>query len=222
MFTNGLLIVAQSTSQCTVNGEAVDCGDVGRGIARFFGFLGILALINFIFFLIAIIHLIKNSDVENRTLWIVASILIPFACWIYVLGPLRSYSKKKKEGVQATSQLHTPPNTASLASPVATGASVGNFQPSQPQTPPQQPPVTPPTSSEAPAPQVAAAPENPVQLPQPPKPQPAQEVAPSLSSEPQEDIAQTPATPPQPPSFPSETAAPSDQNSDQSPPSAQV
>lgn len=194
---------------------------IGIGLTILFLVFGIISLV---FFIIAIIHLVKNPDVPNRTLWIILSIFVPFASWVYVLGPRRSYNKNGGASKAAPSQL--PQRQASQwQNPAAasTGAASAPAQPfsSQPsQEIPQPTPFTPPTVS-SPPPPVSAAPPNPVQAPPAPtQPEPFQS-PPSLDN--QNDPTSTPTVPTPPVTFPGETGSgnlqvPHDQDRNQYPP----
>jgi hypothetical protein len=90
---------AQSTSSCTVNGKPVDCGDflgaIGAFVLWFVLFIIIFSFICLTFWLLSLIHLIENEDVEERTVWLVLVLLVPFAQFVYYFGPRRTYEKRK-------------------------------------------------------------------------------------------------------------------------------
>lgn len=183
----------------------------------------VFSAINLVFFIIALIHLIKNADVPNRTMWIVLCILVPFASWVYVFGPRRSYNKhgggspaaqpygQPSQAVQNSGQAQSFGNPTAPQQP----ASTGGFTSSQPPVAP-----TPEAVTTSPAPQVAAAPENPVQVPPSP-------ISSTNSFEPAQPPQDQPSAPevfePQPTPQPDVVANPYSQNSDpnQNPPENQ-
>lgn len=94
--------LAQQTSNCTVNGEPVDCGELIEPLTAFFGAIGafllfffLLFLIGFIFWVISLVHLFSHEDVEERIMWILLVILVPLMQFVYFFGPRRSYEKQK-------------------------------------------------------------------------------------------------------------------------------
>lgn len=110
----------------------------------------ILAIINLVFFITAIVHLIKNPTVPNRILWVVVSIFVPFGSWIYVLGPRRSFGKHGSVGSQnplqtaAFSQSQQQPNPIQQQ-PVQVATPIAPSPPVQPVAPVTTPPVAQPT-----------------------------------------------------------------------------
>lgn len=193
------------------------------GLGIFMLIVVILGLVNFIFFVLALIHLAKNPSVPNRTLWIVLTVFIPFAGMIYYLGPRRSYNKSGNSSApqagggqssqpQSTGPVQPNQTAQTVGAASATGAAVAP-QPTAPAPENEVSSATPVTSPTTPPPpaHVAAAPENPVQLPpspiQPPEvtaqPEQSQEFQPSAPQvvEPQQPQQPSPdvvvPTPPQ-------------------------
>ena len=222
MLNNTLQTFAQSSAQCTVNGEPVDCGDAGKAIGGIFLIMLIFGLINLVFFLIAIIHLIKHSDVPDRTLWIILSIFIPFAAWVYVFGPRRNYNKKGGSAQTASTQnpvgSPSPNQWQNPAAPVATGV-VAAPQASGSQEPPS---VTPVTSSTASPTQVASVSDNPVQPPVNPVDEQPEPVQPLPSPDTQTDVSSSSPEPTPPPPNESESISPQPPDDSQNLPGSQV
>lgn len=174
MFTTTLNQFAQATDNVvTVPVSEVDTSGVETAASVFAitsGILFILGLINLVMFIVAIVHLVQNPNVPNRVLWIILSIFIPFAAWIYVLGPRRSFNRTGASVSQNPFPQQTPGFSQPQASPTPFQQAAPPQQPVAPQpTPqpftaqPQQPatPVTPPTIEQpfvAPQPQPSAEP----------------------------------------------------------------
>lgn len=94
--------LAQQTSNCTYNGEPVDCGELFEPVAAFLTALGIflsaigvIFLVSLIFWILSLIHLFSNEDVDERIVWIFLVLFVPFLQFIYFFGPRRSYEKRK-------------------------------------------------------------------------------------------------------------------------------
>ena len=132
---------AQSTAECTVNGQAVDCGDAAKAAGGILAGFGIFMLVLFalgifstIIWILSLVHLIQHEDVENRMLWIVLVFLVPLANFVYYFGFKRSYDKQHK-GSQtqpdsapapgASPGVVTPQQDTSVGSNIAAGAAGG-------------------------------------------------------------------------------------------------
>lgn len=163
-----------TTTQLTGE-QAEQAAGIFAGVGILFLFIGLLGLI---FFILALIHLIKNPNVPNRTLWIVLVVLFGgLAGLIYYLGPRRAYDKSGSSGAPQANNGPTAQYQNPGVSPNTTGQAVGVGAPVA-SAPQQQPgpektsdyvsaaptPVEPPVVAE-PQPQVSAAPDNPVQVP---------------------------------------------------------
>lgn len=191
-------VTIEPNVQPVTTDQAQTAAGIGIGPMLFFIILGI---INLVFFVIAIIHLVKNPDVKDRTLWIILSIFIPFGSWVYVLGPRRTHNKQGGT-VSPVPQNQPAPGPLQgqrpLSPPPTSNAPVAPTSFSQPQPPanpsPQPTPFTPTASSASP--QSSGLPQNP---PTPSLPtEPRQRVQPSLSPEGQSGVVSTPTTPPAP------------------------
>jgi hypothetical protein len=120
---------AQSTADCTVNGQAVDCGEAAQaaggilaGVGIFMVVIIVFGIINFVIWVLSLIHLIQNEDVDNRILWIVLVLLVPIANFVYYFG----FRKHKKPGFQ---------DSASTTGGATPGANPGVVAPQQDTTP---------------------------------------------------------------------------------------
>lgn len=150
------------TSEPVVSENA---GNIMAGLGIIALIMALLGMVSFVFFILALIHLIKHPDVPNRTLWIILSIIIPFAGLVYFIGPRRSFAKSSPSAGVApqnpqTSQAGLPPQTFGnppTAPQTPASPSFGDTQPT---------PFTPPTVTPS-APPLAAAPANPIQVPPP-------------------------------------------------------
>lgn len=94
--------IAQSASNCTVNGKPSECGDIFEAILAFFlGVSLIIAvfllfiLVGLIFWVLSLVHLFSNNDVDERGVWIVLVLLVPLMQFIYFFGPRATYEKQK-------------------------------------------------------------------------------------------------------------------------------
>lgn len=158
----------------------IDTSDVETAASVFFwttSILFILGIINLVMFIIAIVHLVQNPTVQNRTLWIILSIFVPFASWVYVLGPRRTFNKSGASG----SQNPFPQQNPAFNQPAANNTP---FQaPAQ-----QQPAQTAPQQFNQPQP--AATPVNPPTVEQPTFP-----ATPATQPEPTPLAAQQPTQP---------------------------
>lgn len=190
--------ILNNTPQTPVNDPTTTqlTGEQAEQAAGIFAGMGILflviGLIGLVFFILALVHLIKNPNVPNRVLWIVLVILFGgLAGFIYYVGPRRSYEKSKSSGSSyandgPTAQYQNPaaPPAQTTGQAVgATGAAVGtqNNEPSKiSDFASADQAASSPTAAE-PQPQVAAAPENPVQVP--PAPEVNVPLGPESSSE---------------------------------------
>lgn len=159
MFTATLNKFAQTTDNVvTVPVETnIDGADVETAANVVFwtsSILFVLGLINFVMFIIALVHLIQNPAVPNRTLWIILIIFVPFASWVYVFGPRRTFSKSAAAAGSQNPFPQQNQNAFPSANQPTANANPYQAVPQQPQPPapqpfaqPQQPvtPVTPPT-----------------------------------------------------------------------------
>ncbi len=90
-----LLAQNYANANCTINGEPADCGDTLRILGYIFVPLAIIGLVMFVFWIISLVHVIKN-DVNNRTMWIILLILFGgFAGIAYFFAVRRPYNKNK-------------------------------------------------------------------------------------------------------------------------------
>lgn len=71
-----------ATSNCTINGEAADCGAAaGIALAVLIPFI-IIAILSFVGWLVMLIHAI-TKDIPNKAVWIVLLLLFNVAWIIY-------------------------------------------------------------------------------------------------------------------------------------------
>lgn len=93
-FALGLMIisnqVALASSKCTLNGQEVDCAELGNKVKSFLGwgiagFL-IIGIWTIVFSIMMIIHAFKH-DIENKAMWIILMLLtgIVGACIYYFM-----------------------------------------------------------------------------------------------------------------------------------------
>lgn len=155
-------ILAQADVNTATNG----------GLAAFMLVFWVLGLVNFVLFVISLIHLIQHPDVKDRMLWIIVVLLVPLGGVVYFFGPRKKYN-----------QLH------------AGGAAAAG-------TPEAQAPYTPPVSpvSTEPAPEApiasAPAPESPTPTDQPAEsPQPTEPTTPPNPTDPTDPTNPTQSTP---------------------------
>ena len=101
-----LLAQAVGEANCTIDGEPADCGDVAGILGAIFIPIMLIGIVGFVFWLISLIHVIKNDDVENRVMWIVLLIVLGgLAGIIYFFTVRRKYNKAHEGGA---SQQTTP------------------------------------------------------------------------------------------------------------------
>ena len=100
-----LLAQNYANANCTINGEPADCGDTLRILGYIFVPLAIIGLVMFVFWIISLVHVIKN-DVNNRTMWIILLILFGgFAGIAYFFAVRRPYNNNK-----GTANVAVPPS----------------------------------------------------------------------------------------------------------------
>lgn len=98
----------------------------------------IFLIVNFVFWVLSLIHLFRHENVPNRIMWITLVIIVPLADFVYFFGPRRKYNKGG--GMPSMQpQVSTGSNMSSTA-PVPPTAPVS---PNLPPSPPSTPPVTP-------------------------------------------------------------------------------
>ncbi len=210
-----------TTTLTTQQAQTASTIGAGVGIAIF-----IFSIVALVFFIMALVHLIKNPNVPNRTLWIVLCVLFGgLAGFIYYVGPRRSFDKANHSSAPAGAPGQPAPYQGPVAQtqPVQAPQFTAPAAPSQPSPAPaptpdfvtaEPTPVAPPTVAQ-PAPEVAVAPDNSMQLPQdsnvnssstfqPTIPQQDQPAAPQVfEPQPPQDVAPAPMP----------AAAPSEDNS---------
>ncbi len=145
---------AQSTAQCTVNGQPADCGEVGGLIAGvgalIIGFF-VIGLVALVFTVWMFIHNLTHNS-ENKVLW---ALLIFFTGFI---GALIYFFVEKKKA----EQVPEVPNFGQQPTGYQPQYPAQGMQPQQPQQMPNQvpqQPAAPQTPLETPA-QPPAAPNN--------------------------------------------------------------
>lgn len=102
-----LSLLAQSTaSQCTLNGQPIDCAELGEKAKPFIGLgigiftiIFILAIVSFVFWLIMLIHAIKHNS-PDRTLWIVV-LAVSFLLGFSLIAAIVYFFAEKKKAEQA-------------------------------------------------------------------------------------------------------------------------
>ncbi len=93
--------VAFAVSKCTVNGQDVNCAELGNKVEGFLGWgIGILFLIvalgilATVFWIMMIIHAIRH-DVENKVMWIILMVLTGIVgAFIYYFAVKRKFAKQ--------------------------------------------------------------------------------------------------------------------------------
>lgn len=151
--------------------QEIDTSSVETAANIFFwttSILSILGIIHLVIFIIAIVHLVQNPTVQNRTLWIILSIFVPFGAWIYVLGPRRTFNKSGAAGSQNPFPQQNPgftqpaanntPYQAPTQQPLAQATPQQFNQPQPTATPVTPPTVEQPTFSASPTTQPEPAP----------------------------------------------------------------
>lgn len=110
-----------SQTTCTLNGQPVDCGQVTKAVGGFFGafFLifaaaAVLALVNLVFWIISLVHVLQHEDVKDRLVWIIIILIVPLGAIIYFFAVLLPYKKQHPVNAPAASsvmpsQPYTPP-----------------------------------------------------------------------------------------------------------------
>lgn len=108
---NLLTQFAQSGSNCTLNGQPVDCSELadkaapflGLGIGLFVLFIviaGIIAIATFVFWILMLLHAIKHQS-PDRTIWI-AGLIIAFLTGFMFIGALLYFFIEKGNAERAT------------------------------------------------------------------------------------------------------------------------
>ena len=130
-----LLTHIASQATCTLNGQPTDCAQVTKAIGGFFGVfffifvaIAIFSLIHFVFWIIALIHVLQHEDIKDRMVWLIVVLLVPLGAIIYFFAVYLPYNK----GHSVDSSANQPSNSQQYA-------------------PPTQPPVTPQSTVETPA-----------------------------------------------------------------------
>ena len=98
---NSILLTHFATrAACTLNGQSVSCGKVTTTAAGVFGalflVLGVVILvgvIGLIFWILSLIHVIQHSDVRNRLVWLIVTLIVPFGAVAYFFVVLIPYNK---------------------------------------------------------------------------------------------------------------------------------
>lgn len=122
---------AQTAGECTVNGQPVDCGEAAQAAGGIIAGFGIFMLVFFAFgifstviWILSLIHLVQNEDVDNRILWIILVTIIPIANFVYYFGFKRSYDKQKAAGPQnQPASPNVPAATPGVVAPKDSGDS---------------------------------------------------------------------------------------------------
>src|ERR1700722_6199306 len=86
-----------ATATCTLNGQPTSCKDAAgaiAGVGLFFVLFIIFCIVSTIFWIISLVHVLTHEDVNDRVLWIVVIIFVPFGAWVYFFGPRRKYKKQ--------------------------------------------------------------------------------------------------------------------------------
>lgn len=141
-------LLAQTTSSCTVNGVPTDCsrvlkasGGIFAGFGIFFILMFVLSIINLVFLILSLVHLVKHEDVKDRVLWIILVIFVPIAAWIYYLSIRKSY-ERDHAGLASGTTTPVMPQPPVVTPPIVNPPA----QPPAPESPPsndQQPPINP-------------------------------------------------------------------------------
>lgn len=115
---NILLLAQAAQSDCTLNGQPIDCAELAEKAKPFIGIgLGILAviiilsIISFIFWLMMLIHATKHNS-PNKNTWIII-LVISFIMGFCLIGALVYYFAEKKKAELApltNDQSTTPPS----------------------------------------------------------------------------------------------------------------
>ncbi len=111
-----LLFAQSANSQCTLNGQAVDCAELANKAGSFLG-LGIaviaiiilLSIIAFAFWLWMLIHAIQYNS-PDRTMWI-AILGVSFVLGLSFIAAIIYFFAEKKKAEQADKYPSTPPES---------------------------------------------------------------------------------------------------------------
>ena len=102
--------IALAESNCTINGQSVPCGDIGKGLAGFFGFgfamffvFLILCLALSIFWIMMLIHA-ASKPIENKLIWVLILIFTG------LIGAVIYYFVVKRKFKEQAGQAPLPQN----------------------------------------------------------------------------------------------------------------
>lgn len=126
---------------CTVNGKPVDCdtlwdkmkGYVGGAVA-IIAVLGFFWLISLVFWVVMLIHAIRN-DIENKVVWIVVMVIFGiFGALVYYFAEARPFNKRQQTQTMpgASQPGAASPATFARSEPLPTTPGISK------QTPPDQ------------------------------------------------------------------------------------
>ncbi|OGL30852.1 hypothetical protein A3F37_00200 [Candidatus Saccharibacteria bacterium RIFCSPHIGHO2_12_FULL_41_12] len=104
---NFLLIAQTAQSQCTLNGQPIDCAELAEKAKPFIGlgvgifvFILVISIIAFIFWLLMLIHAIKHNS-PDRSTWILV-LVVSFVVGLSFIGAIAYFFAEKKNAEQAT------------------------------------------------------------------------------------------------------------------------
>jgi H+/Cl- antiporter ClcA len=137
-----LLTHIASQTTCTINGQPTNCAQATKEIGGFFGafflifaIVAVICLIHFVFWIIALIHILQHEDIKDRMVWLVIILLVPLGAIVYFFAVYLPYNKG--HSVHNLSQTYNGqqfvPTTQPPAPPQSTGAT--SAKPSQPEFP---------------------------------------------------------------------------------------
>lgn len=98
-----LSLLAQTAgSQCTLNGQPVDCAELAEKAKPFIGlgigifvFIAILAIASFIFWLVMLLHAINHKS-PDRSTWILALVVGFITGFGFIVAVVYLFAEKKK------------------------------------------------------------------------------------------------------------------------------
>lgn len=99
--------VAFAAAKCTVNGQEVDCAELGNKIKGFLGwgiggfFIAALGIWATVFWIMMIVHAAKH-DVENKAMWIILMVFTG------IVGALIYYFVVKRKFANSGSSFRAP------------------------------------------------------------------------------------------------------------------
>lgn len=119
-------LLTRAYQTCTTNGQVSNCQRVDHFFAFFSFFfifiwflIFVFCVVNLVFWIISLIHIVEHDDVHDRIVWLVLVLLVPFAAWVYFFGPKRTHDHAHRIG-------QIPPHPQNpYANPYVQG---GNYQ----------------------------------------------------------------------------------------------